>query len=370
MDPKLRKYLIEENEERKKKWTYLTEGLDDQMRLQMEVLLNQQEANDRALMEATTSMAAQVGTVIPGSLGLVRRVFPKLTAQQLLSVQPSDRPDGRVFYLDFKFGTTKGAVTAGDRVDQAGRDAKDYSTRTLETDTVMDIYFDIDSILITAIEKALKAKWTMRAQQDLQAYRGLNAETELMGVLGNQIIREIDVLLIDMMAAGATAGNVNWSINAPNAAPWTNIDPKIYKATLYDAMVDANNLIYKKRYRDAVWAVADPDTCTRLEKLEGFKLAEGVDPMEKTIGVILFGTLKNRWTIYKNPWYAANEILMGYKGNDWFETGAVYMPYIPFWATPTLYDPDDFTPRKGVMSRFGKSVVVGDCYATVTLVSS
>jgi hypothetical protein len=172
------------------------------------------------------------------------------------------------------------------------------------------------------------------------------------------------------MADGATAGNVNWSINAPASAPWTSLDPKIYKATLYDAMVDANNLIYKKRYMDATWAVADADTCTRLEKLEGFKLAEGVDPMEKTIGVILFGTLKNRWTIYKNPWFVANKILMGYKGNDWFETGAVYMPYIPFWATPTLYDPDDFTPRKGVMSRFGKRVVVGDCYATVTLLSS
>jgi len=367
---KPRGYFIAEDPDRRKKWAYLTKDLNDNLRLQTEVLLGQQDAHDKHLIEAQTSMATHVGYVIPGSLGLVRGVFPEMRAQELLSVQPSPLPDGRVFFLNFKAGTTKGAVTKADRFDQIGKDAKDYSTRTLETDAIMDVYFDIDSVPISAIEKALKAKWTMRAAQDLWAYRKLNAEDELTAFMGQQIIREWDIALIDMMRLDATAGNVNWSINMPAVAPWINIDPKIYKATLYDAMVDCNNLIYKKRYRDATWAVADADTCTRLEKLEGFKLDETGNPAQKNIGVSLFGVLKNRWTVYKNPWYAANSILMGFKGLEWYETGAVFMPYIPFWATPTIIDPDDNTPKKGVMSRNGMVVVIGDCYATVTLTSS
>lgn len=366
-----RRRLILEDENRKKKWAHLTEGLEDpQQRLVIEMLLENQERNDKWLIEATNSMATNVGTVIPGSLGLVRRVFPKLIAQQLLSVQPMDRPNGKVFFLDFKYGTTAGAITAGDRLDQAGANSSAYATRTLETDAVRDIYFDISDIDITAEEKALKAKWTMRAAQDLMAYRGLNAETELTGVLGDEIIREIDILLVAMMEAGATAGNVNWVRTAPATTPWTAIDPDAYKKTLYHAIVDASNLIFKKRYRDATWIVADVDTCGRIEKLENFKLTPGANPNERAIGINLFGVLNNRWTVYKHPTFTAYKMLLGYKGVEWYDTGAVYAPYVPFWATPTLYDPDDFTPRKGIMSRYGKSVVVGDCFSTVTLTES
>ena len=365
-------YFISENPERKKKWTHLTEGLDDERRLQCEVLMDNQDAlNRRILHEATTSAATNVGTVIPGSLGLIREVFPTMIAQELLSIQPSPLPDSRVFFLNFKAGTTKGAVTVNDKFSAIGRDGKDFASRTLETDAIMDVYFDIDSQLISAEEKALKAKWTMRAQQDLMAYRGLNAEDELTAFMGQQIVREWDVNLIDMMADGATAGNVNWCTEIPGTGVWANIvDPDMYKKTLYHAMVDANNMIYKKRYRNATWAVADTDTCARLEKLENFKLNPSFNPDVTEIGVQLLGILNNRWKIYKNPWYAENSILMGYKGQQWFETGAVFMPYIPFWATPVLIDPDDLIPRKGVMSRNGKAVLLGDCYATVTLTAS
>ena len=364
-----RGYFIQEDLVRQKKWAYLTEGLKDQLRLQCEMLMENQERHDRNLNEAQTSMVANLGVTIPGALGLIRATFPRLIAQELLSVQPADRPVMKAFYLDFKYGTTAGDITAADKVADGGRAARSYAKRTLETDTIRDLYLDIADKDLTAEEWAIKVKWTLRLQQDLMAYHGLNAETELMAAGGDEIVREIDTTLIEMMVDGATAGNVNWNVNLPSSTPWTLIDPNIYKAELYKAMVDANNLIYKKRYRDATWAVADADTCTRLEKLEGFKL-EDVAPEEKNIGVYLFGTFKNRWKIYKDAWFRENTILMGYKGADWKETGAVYMPYIPFYATPLLIDPDDNTPRRGIMSRGAMSVLIGDCYATVSLVSS
>jgi hypothetical protein len=363
MDP--RQYLIVENDQRRQKWAYLTEGLDDTKRLQTEVLLDNMA---KALSE--TSFMGNVGPFVTFAFPLIRRIFPKLIAQSLCSVQPMTQPTGKVFFLDFKYGTTKGGISAGDRLDQKGNVAKDYADRTPETGEVAEVNFDIGSDSVDAEEKALKASWTIEAQQDLKAYHGLDAESELMAVLSDEIIREIDILIIDDMTANATAGNVNWNINAPDTAPWTNLDPKVYKATLYDAIVDANNLIFKKRYRNATWLVADSDTCTRLEKLEGFKLAETVDDAIFNIGIHQFGVLRNRWVVYKHPWYQGNKILVGFKGASWLDTGYVYAPYIPLYTTPLIVHPDTLKPIRGMMSRFGRKVVHGNCFATVTLVSS
>lgn len=368
-------YLITENEARRHKWAYLTEGLNDIHRLQVELLCDNQEwYNTKVLAEAQTSLTTHTGTAIAGSFGLIRRVFPKLIIQEIASIQPMDKPLMKAFFLDFKYGTTvAGVANQGDRIDQVGSAARTYAKRLLETDTVRDVYFEISDVDVSAEEYALRSKWSLRAQQYLQAYRGLDAGTELAAVTAQEITREIDVACIEDMTDGATAGNVNWSILMPSDAYGTTLDPKLYKQTLYDALVDCNNLIYKKRYRNATFAVADPDTCTRLEKLEGFKLTPENDAPDSeifNIGVTLFGTLKNRWRIYKHPWYRANTILMGYRGTEWFEAGYVYAPWIPFWASPTVVDTSDLSFSRAIMSSAGKKMLVGDCFATVTLLES
>jgi len=373
MDPKM-KYLIEENAERTKKWAYLTEGIEDgsplgkQKRLQTEVLLENMEWYLNYLQE--TSQITNVGAFPTFAFPLVRRIFPKLIAQNLCSVQPMSQPTGKAFFLDFRYGTAKGSIAVDDRLDQAGALAKNYADRTPETGDIAEINFHISSVDISAEEKALKAKWTIEAQQDLRAYHGLDAESELMAVTGDEIIREVDMIIIDDMTLNASAGNVNWNINMPAIAPWINIDPKIYKATLYDAIIDANNLIFKKRYRNATWIVSDSDTCTRLEKLEGFKLEETVDDALFNVGIHRFGVLKNRFVVYKHPWYQTNKMLLGFKGGSWLDTGYVYAPYIPLYTTPLLIDPNTMQPVRGMMSRYAKKCVQGDCFATVTLSSS
>ena len=101
-----------------------------------------------------------------------------------------------------------------------------------------------------------------------------------------------------------------------------------------------------------------------------FKIFEGADAQTENIGVIRFGTLAQKYKVYKHPWFTANTILMGYKGTSWIETGYVYAPYIPLWVTPLILDPNDFTPRRGIMTRFAKKMVNGNFFATVTLTAS
>jgi len=115
------------------------------------------------------------------------------------------------------------------------------------------------------------------------------------------------------------------------------------------------------------WIVTGTDVATRLQKLRSFTFDGNVEGGMVQSGPFLFGTLQNRWRIVVDPLFPANKILMGYKGNQFFETGYVHAPYIPLIQTNVLMDPNDFTPRKGFMTRYGKKLISGDFYITVTI---
>jgi len=241
----------------------------------------------------------------------------------------------------------------------------DYQLSPLEgEDNVAEMKLSITSDSVVAETKKLKAQWTLEAQQDLMAYHGLNAENELLTVMGNEIIREIDRLIINHLLRVASAGNVNWSSSKPTSYAGSQRE---YEQTLFHAILDANNLIYRKRFQNANWIVADPDTCTLLEKLDGYKELNEAWVGGAGQGVERFGVLRNRFTVYKDPGMKPNTMLIGYKGSTFFETGYVYAPYIPLYTTPIMLDPNDFTPRRGVMTRFARKPVITDYYATVTI---
>lgn len=363
-------------EARRERWAYLTEGIEGKealgahdidkgthRRICTEILM------DNAKWQMETTPQDSVAAAAPYIFPMVRRIFPKLIANELVSIQPMSRPDGKVFYLDFYRSATPG--TPADTADVSTSIDEDYADRAGgEASSVAEITFKITSESVSAKQKALKAKWEIETQQDLKAYHGEDAESILMGTAGDEIVRETDQEIILDIATNATAGNVNWVYTVPSSGAYSSLDPKVYKETLYDAITDCNNLIFKKVYRNATWILADPDTCARLEKLEKFKLFEGADDSTQNIGVIRFGTLAQKYKVYKHPWFTANKILMGYKGTSWIETGYVYAPYIPLWVTPLIIDPNDFTPRRGIMTRFAKKMVNGNFFGTVTLTAS
>lgn len=226
------------------------------------------------------------------------------------------------------------------------------------------IKFDMASAAITAVQRRLEAEWTIEAAQDLAAYHGLDAEQELTVALANQVRMEIDREIIDWLLENATAGNVNWSKTKPQ--DFGGSQPE-YDATLYSAIIDAANLVYKKRLKQPTWIVAGVDFCTRIEKLQGFKpYVEEPNKQALTEGPERFGILNNRFLVIKDPWFPAEKALIGYKGSSFFDVGAIYAPYIPLYMTPTIMD-TDFKPRKALMTRYAKYLVSGDNYATVTI---
>ncbi len=244
----------------------------------------------------------------------------------------------------------------------------DYQMDPAETELPRQIDLRISSDSVYAETKKLRAQWTIEASQDLEAYHGLSAENELMGVVSDTVRREIDQSILSDLRVAANdnvggAGNVNWSATI---APGYNGSQREWDMTLYDAIIDANALIYNRRMVNANWIVADSNTCTRLEKLEGFTEVHR-DWAVTGMGMERFGVLKNRFNVIKDPWAPANTMLIGYKGNTMMETGYVYAPYRPLYTSPTIIDPNDFTPRKGIMSRYARKLVDPGFYATVTV---
>lgn len=238
----------------------------------------------------------------------------------------------------------------------------------------------IESQAVTASSRKLRAKWTPELAQDLAAYQNLDAEVELTQVLSEAIALEIDREILADLLYGATGANFYWSRspgkfldyttgNTVSGASFTGTVREWYE-TLIETIIAAANTIHRKTLRGAAnFVVTSPDVATILEASVLYKPVLSMDPQENmfTVGTEKVGTLNSRFTVYKDPYFPRNKILVGYKGSSFLETGFVYAPYVPLIVTPTIYAPEDFTPRKGVMTRYAKKMVRSDFYGTVTV---
>jgi hypothetical protein len=370
---------MQDNPIRKARWAYMTAGLSDQKRIVCEVLLD----NQKELYERKASLGplwedvvttTNVGAFTTFSYPLVRRVFPRLIANDLVSVQPMSQPTGKIFYFDINYSAT-GSPPVAQRVDLTDNFQDSYA-QAAEAAQVPQLSLSIENVDVTSETKKLSAKWSMESEQDLFAYHGISAENELMTAIGDEITREIDRSIINDLFSFAGAGNVNWSSATPTSGGYANVSPKDYAETLFDAIVDANNLIRVKRYRNATWLVVGTRTAARMEKLNKFRLFPAGDPTGTVVqGPNLFGTLSARWNVYVDPWLDATlpggeeKILLGYKGASALDTGYIYAPYIPLITTQPFTNPDTLTTVRAMMTRYAKKGVIPENYATVTIQS-
>ena len=258
------------------------------------------------------------------------------------------------------------------------------------TPVIPEIDIKIESLAVTAQTRKLKARWSPELAQDLNAYHSLDAEVELTQILSEQIALELDREVLNDLLTQANGANYYWS-RAPGrfvnketgaeASRASSLHPgpaftgtvREWYETLVETIIDVANTIHRKTLRgSANFIVVGPDVATILESSVFYKPSYTIDgegqvssPM--TLGTEKIGTVSNRFTVYKDPYFPRNKILVGYKGGSYLETGYVYAPYVPLIVTPTIFAPEDFTPRKGVMTRYGKKMVRSDFYGTVTL---
>jgi hypothetical protein len=234
---------------------------------------------------------------------------------------------------------------------------------------IPEIDLELKSETIVAKTRKLKAVWSPELAQDLNAYHSIDAEAELTSMLSDYIATEIDLEILDMLIAAAPSTNtefwsaeigsvwngVNFAASSFTGTAWTNMT---WFQTLGQKMQKVSNKIHQATMRGgANFAVVSPTVATILETIPGFAAGTDGDKMEFAAGVTKIGSFQNRFTVYKNPYMKENVMLMGFRGSQFLETGAVYAPYIPLIMTPLVYDPNNFTPRRGVMTRYAKKIV-------------
>jgi hypothetical protein len=245
---------------------------------------------------------------------------------------------------------------------------------------IPEIDLELKSEAIVAKTRKLKAVWTPELAQDLNAYHSIDAEAELTSMLSDYISLEIDLEILDMLKSNAltteywsaTIGEEYLNNGATGQAAWGGaVSAMAYQKntwfqTLGTKINKVSNKIHQLTLRGgANFIVASPDVCTILESIPGFVVNADKDATSFAAGVTQVGAMANRYTVYKNPYMTSNEILLGYRGNNFLETGAVYAPYVPLIMTPLVYDPQNFTPRRGVMTRYAKKMVRPEYYGKI-----
>lgn len=259
----------------------------------------------------------------------------------------------------------------------------------VSTQAIPEINVQLRSETVAAKTRKLKAQWTPEFAQDLNAYHSIDAEAELTSILSEYISMEIDLEILDMLIKNAdtiegwsakvaqdvtvsnntTAGGstaITYTSNANTSGVYYT--KMSWFQTLGVKLQKVSNLIHQKTLRGgANFLVVSPKVSTILESIPGFAADSAGDATKYNMGVQKIGAINNRYSVYKNPYMTENVILMGYKGSQFLETGAVFAPYIPLIMTPLVYDPVSFTPRKGIMTRYAKKMVRPDFYGKVII---
>lgn len=264
------------------------------------------------------------------------------------------------------------AITRGDF--EAG---KTQAGSNVDTNLdIPELSLELRSDPIVAKTRKLKAKWTPEFAQDLNAYQNIDAEAELTGILGEYISQEIDLEILDMLISEAavtdywsTRIGYEWNGSSafnPVTQNLTAYTQGTWFQTIGTKIQKMSNRIHQATVRGgANFLVCSPLVATILESIPGYAADTDGNKTRFNMGVQKIGQLNNRFEVYKNPYMKENAILMGYRGSQWLETGAYYSPYIPLIMTPIVLDPENFTPRKGVMTRYAKGVLRPEYYGKI-----
>ena len=245
---------------------------------------------------------------------------------------------------------------------------------------IPEINVQLKSEAIVAKTRKLKAQWTPEFAQDLNAYHSVDAESELTGILSQYISMEIDLELLDMLIQNAFTVDAWSAVNNTTVTVNNNVlsaNPSVLTSGYYNTqggwfqtlgtkLQKVSNKIHQLTLRGgANFLVCSPTVATILESIPGFAADGTGEKLEYNFGIQKVGSLNSRYKVYKNPYMTENVILMGYKGAQFLECGAVFAPYVPLIMTPLLYDPSTFTPRKGLMTRYAKKMIRPDYYGKI-----
>ena len=243
----------------------------------------------------------------------------------------------------------------------------EYKSLELETE-LGEVSFKLDEVVVAVEERKLRATWSPELAQDVSAFHNIDAEAELTAMLSEQVAAEIDrEILRDLRKAAAW--QLRWDYNgwrraATSANPYTQKD---WNQTLITRVNQTSAQIHKSTLRGgANFIIVSSEISAIFDDLEYFHVSDANPEQDQyNMGIERIGTLSGRYQVYRDPYAPAYSVIIGHKGKSLLDTGYIYAPYVPLQLTPTMYNPFNFAPVKGIMTRYAKKVVNNRFYGHV-----
>ena len=239
---------------------------------------------------------------------------------------------------------------------------RQYATLEFE-DAIGEVSFDLESVTVSVTERKLRASWSPELAQDVSAFHNIDAEAELTALLSEQIAAEVDREILRDLRKGA-AWKAKWDYNewkygGNGGATLQGYTQKDWNQTLVTKVNQISAQIHKTTLRGgANWIVVSSEVSAVFDDLEYFHVSNAAPEQDSyNMGIEKIGSLAGRYQVYRDPYFPANKILIGHKGKSLLDAGYVYAPYVPLQLTPTMYNPFNMTPIKGIMTRYAKKMV-------------
>ena len=347
----------------------------------MTSLLQESPVNDIGATGGFTSASAAAG---PGAgydpvlISLVRRAMPNLLAYDICGVQPMTGPTGLIFAMRSKLSTQAGAETFYGEVDttfsgtgtqtgdlgDVGAGATGTGMATADAEdlgdggTMGEMAFSIEKVTVSAKSRALKAEYTTELAQDLKAVHGLDAETELAGILQAEILAEINREVVrsiyttaEQGAAGtATTGVFDLDVDANGR--WS---VEKFKGLMFQVEQEANAISRGTRRGKGNIVICSSDVASALQMagvLDYTPALAGNNLNVDDNGNTFAGVLNGRMRVYIDPYAGSNYMVVGYKGSSAFDAGVFYCPYVPLQMVRAIGE-NTFQPKIGFKTRYG-----------------
>lgn len=365
---------------------------------QEKAIAEERSASSGFLNENAASPVNNTGSVNnfdPVLISLVRRAMPNLIAYDVCGVQPMNGPTGLIFAMKSRYqgGSTSNREAlfneaetqfSGDSsgthdsdnasgwngVDSEGARITDLAAGGMPTvdaealgrtggSSFNEMGFTIERQTVTAKSRALKAEYTLELAQDLKAIHGLDAETELANILSTEILAEINREVIrtvnSQAKTGAQQANVTakgiFNVSSDADGRWS---AEKFKGLTVQIDREANTIAKETRRGKGNVVICSSDVATALAAAGTLDYSPAINnnlQVDDT-GNTFAGVLNGRIRVYIDPYANTDYITVGYKGQNPYDSGVFYCPYVPLQMVKAVGE-EDFQPRIGFKTRYG-----------------
>jgi hypothetical protein len=245
----------------------------------------------------------------------------------------------------------------------------EYDSLELETE-MGEVSFQLTSVTVSVEERKLRATWSPELAQDVSAFHNIDAEAELTAILSEQVAAEIDrEILRDLRKAAPWTAR--WDYNGWQRLGTTSTvyTQKDWNQTLITKVNMLSAQIQKSTLRGgANYVVVSAEISAVLNDLEYFHVTDAsAESMEYNMGIEKIGSINGRYQVIVDPYAPHWSLIMGHHGTSLLDTGYIYAPYIPMALTPTMYNPFNFAPVKGIVTRYAKKMVNNRYFASLVV---